>query len=258
MKTSPHPKHACYRYDDALLFPLNDIFPKFFFLENLNHQWVHLYLNLHEEAHISNWDKNLNNKKLEVLLKSSPDYLDHDEREAIFVFHLRTFFQNIRNDHIGLTEILLRCQKLLSMAKKWEKDYSQTSPLRSLGQSYLLFILTLNNSSFSPTQQKEILALACRYAKKAQFEIKQPDHPYFNLLFCLFHIASDRWNDGTKQLHALAIKYPNQQLYDILVKLYLKIGLPRVSRYFKCKRNHLPLNDFLTLNSDLRSFSNLA
>lgn len=258
MKVTPHPKHACYRYDDALLFPLSDIFPKMFFLENLDKQWVHLFHGLYDDSQISRWEENLGNKKLEVLLKSSPDYLEHHEREAIFVFHLRSFFKDIRHDHIGLKEIVLRSKRLLSMAEQWEKQHDETSPLRSLGQSYLLFILTLNNSVYSPAHQRKILQLAFTYGKKAQMEIRSPEHPYFNLLFCLIHIASDKWSEGTRELHALATKYPDQQLYNILVKLYLKIGLPNVSRYFQRKRDHLAAAESLTLNSNLRSFSNLA
>lgn len=259
MKKNPHPKHPCYRYNEALLFPLKDVFPKMLFLENLDKQWVHLFHNLYEQDHISRWKKNLNNKKLEVLLKSSLDYLDHHEREAVFVYHLKMFFKDIRNDNIGLKEIVSRSKKILTIAEQWEKMSSKESPLRSLGQSYLLFILTLNNSAYSPAHQKKILDLAYAYALSAQLKIKKPNHPYFNLLFCLIHIASNRWNEGTKELHSLASKYPDRQLYSILVKLYLKIGLPNVSRYFKNKRDHFFTGaDSLALNSDFRSFSNLA
>jgi len=232
-----------------------------FFLESLNEQWVHLFHNLYEAAHISRWEKNLNRKKLEILLKSSIDYLDHYEREAIFVYHLRAFFKDLRHDRIGLKEIVLRCKNLLTMAEKWEHDYPEKSSLRSLGQSYLLFILTLNDSSFSPTHQRKVLKLAYSYAMTAQQIIKNADHPYFNLLFCLIHIASNKWSAGTKELHALAKKYPDQQLYKILVQLYLKIGLPNVSRYFQKKLNahqDTSKSHYLTLYSNLSSFSNLA
>lgn len=260
MKVTPHSKHACYRYDEALLFPLSDIFPKMFFLQSLDKQWVHLFHDLYDDSQIARWEENLDNKKLEVLLKSSPDYLDHHEREAIFIFHLRSFFKDIRHDHIGLKEIVLRCKRLLTMADEWEKAHEQRSPLRSLGQSYLLFILTLNNAVYSPAHQKKILKLAMAYGRKAQNEINSSDHPYFNLLFCLIHIASDKWNEGTKELHALATKYPDKQLYSILVKLYLKIGLPNVSRYFQKKRDHLATGAGATLglNSDFKACSNLA
>ncbi len=249
-------QHPCHRYHDALLFPLSDIFPKIFFLKNLDHQWVQIFHELYNEEQISRWEENLDHKKLEVLLKSSTDYLDHHEKEAIFVFSLRTFFKNIRHDHIGLKDIVAQSKELLNMAQRWEQSSEQASPLRSLGQSYLLFILTLNNSVYSPAHQKKVLSLAHAYGKKAQQEGQRGDHPYFNLLFCLIHIASGQWDQGTRELHTLALKYPDPKLHDVLIKLYIKLELPNVAQYFAHKKaNYLAS---LTPNSNLRSFSNCA
>ena len=232
-------RHACYRYHDALLFPLSDIFPKIFFLKELDDQWIRLFHDLFDESHIKKWNENLHQNKLEVLLKSSLHYLDHHEKEAVFVYYLRSFFKDLKHNHLGLKEIVKQCKDLLQLADIWEKQEEKVSAIRSLGQSYLLFILTLNNSVYSPGHQKKVLALSYTYGKKAQLEVNQITdasyHPYFGLLFCLLHIASGDWDKGTKELHALANRYPDPKLYEVLSKLYIKIGLPNVSEYFKRK-----------------------
>ncbi len=249
--------HSCYRFNEALLFPLSDIFPKLFFLKELDEQWVKLFHNLTEENHIKRWDNNLNQRKLEILLKCSLEYLDHGEKEAVFVYHLRNFFKSIKHDQIGLKEIVEQSKLLLTMAESWEKTDSNPSPIRSLGQSYLLFILTLNNSVYKPDHQRKILNLAHLYGEKAKGEIEERDgktqHPYFGLLFCLLHIARGNWDAGTKELHALAIQYPDPKLYEVLSKLYIKIGLPNVAQFFKNKLDHLSSDDSDAFESELNS-----
>ncbi len=261
-----NPLHACFRFHEALLFPLNDIFPKIFFLEKLNEQWMEIFHELYSEEHIARWEENLGQKKLEILMKSSIDYLEHTEREAIFVFSLRNFFIDIHHNQIGLKQIVSQCRKLLQLAQHWENTSSEKSPIRSLGQSYLLFILTLNNSIYSPAHQRKVLELAYSYGQKALLETQknnnnetQQKHPYFNLLFSIIHVASGNWDGATKELHSLSIKYPDPKLYQVLVKLYIKIELPNVAHYFaqKLEKNQF-VAESLTLNSDLRAFSNCA
>ena len=95
----------CGRYQEALLFPLSDIFPKLFFLKELNESWSELFHVLWDENSAKKWNQNLDHKKLEILLKSSWDYLDHHEKEAVFIFRMRTFFKEMKNDEIGLKKI---------------------------------------------------------------------------------------------------------------------------------------------------------
>lgn len=264
----------CGRYQEALLFPLSDIFPKLFFLKELNESWSELFHVLWDENSAKKWNQNLDHKKLEILLKSSWDYLDHHEKEAVFIFRMRTFFKEMKNDEIGLKKIVENCKELLHLADQWEKiDILATqkkSPLRSLGQSYLLFILTLNNSVYSPTHQKKILELAQTYGKKAQWEVEESameDHPYFGLLFCLLHVAKGEWDKATQTLHKLSQRYPDPRFYQVLMKLYIKIDLPNVAYYFEKKlkasqtsqRSAEEDSSFgLDLNSDLRDLANAA
>jgi len=250
--------HACFRYHDALLFPLSDIFPKMFFLKELDHHWISLFHDLYDEDIYSKWNQNLNTKKLEVLIKSSLHYLDHHEKEAIFLFHLRSFFKDIKYDHIGLKDIVSQSKNLLRMAERWEKEDDTPSAIRSLGQSYLLFIMTLNNSVYTPLHQRKVLSQAFEYGQKAKRELNDSNHPYFGLLFCLINIAAGQWNQGTKELHALAQHYPDPKLFHVLSKLYIKIGLPNVAKYFEKKLNHLETLSSTDLNSDFKSLENCA
>lgn len=172
------------------------------------------------------------------------------------------------HNHIGLKEIVSQSKKLLRLAETWEKEELKSiSPIRSLGQSYLLFILSLNNSDFSPLHQRKVLQLSHEYGIKAHEEIKEitkvEDHPYFGLLFCLLHIARGQWDLGTKVLHSLSKQYPDPTFYKVLVKLYTKIELPNVAKYFEKKLNHFDSDSALDSgpseeNSVLRSVANFA
>jgi|GEM_PF-6814534 len=196
--------------------PLKSYFPRCLFNEFLHDSWVEAF----EDGQL------LFSKDISSVIKRSPiQYLNENECHYLIFERLRTLHLHYREFKAVESNDVL---KVIQIIDHWEvKNNEKHVELKSLALAHCYFLMAINEEN--PFKARKFILLANTLTDDLT------RHPYLELFRCLCFVSMNNWEQATKSIHTLAKNYPNPTLIELLIKLYVKLDMPRVAQYWQNK-----------------------
>ncbi len=210
--------------------PMN-IFPLFFFHDDLDNLWQSTSLDMQrlEHMHFGSYLKNLE--------KAPLSYLSEQDLKVLFFIEAAKVYERImsdlkRNEEPPI-EILF---KLESIGEVYKREHCKSSKesFATLASAFVSFFHAL---MYRGNRSRKLMVLAEHYMEEANLkDEKGRPHPYTLLFKVLTQVGRGLWGEATESLREYSELYPGSHVYKVLIRMYEKIGLTSVANLFREKR----------------------
>ncbi len=198
--------------------PVN-FFPFFFFHEELDQNWVKDLIDLPRLQHM-NFPSYMKNIEKAPLI-----YLSEEDLKVLYFLEAGRTFDNI------LFAIRMNCEMPFDQIKRLEailKTYREQINLSKpsflpMSEAFLTFFYGLSSQK---EKSRKFMSLAEHHMAEALERVEDENHHPYGLLFvALTQVGRGLWDEATKTIKNYSLLKPGPQVFRILIKLYLHMGM---------------------------------